>query len=125
ERIRKALDASEVEEADGPVLAEQIIARMRITVVDPVAGKSRTDEANEGQGRLVPRLLTAAFLEDFEGHAGGHLHGQNPGRGELIDDGGHADDGIVAKDLGELPLVLGFQAVVGLLEETLPEFLHE
>ena len=100
----QALHAPEVEERDGAVVVEQVVAGVRVGVEHAEAGDAPEEEAVDDLAPPVAQRLVDV-VDLGPPPSVDHLHGEHPVARELGEHLGHADERMAAVVLGELRLV--------------------
>ena len=123
-RGAQALHASEVEERDGAVVVEQVVAGVGVGVEHAEAGDAPEEEAVDDLAPPVAQRLVGVVRLGPPSSVD-HLHGEHPVAGQLGEHLGHADERMAAVVLGELHLVGQLGAVVELLADALRDLVGE
>ena len=118
------LHAPEVEERDGAVVVEQVVAGVRVGVEHAEAGDAPEEEpVDDLAPPVAQRLVDVGRLRPSP--SVDHLHGEHPIARQLGEHLGHADERMAAVVLGELALVRQLGGVVELLAEPLRDLVGE
>jgi hypothetical protein len=114
--IVEVLDETEVEEADLPTGAEDVVPRVRVTVERVEAVQAPEHEPEDRLRRQV-LLGLAPGQQLAPARAGREVRGQHPTRRQRRDDGRDVDEGVTVVEVGEGLLVRGLDVIVQLLAD--------
>ena len=120
----EVLDQPEVQERDPAAAVEQVVARVRVPVERVhLVQAAEHEPVDRLPGQVTLLLRPGGQLG--EPRAVGQLAGHHPPGGQLVDDPWHSDGGVPVVVVGQQPLVVGFAAVVELLQHPLAQLGHE